>query len=136
MFNHNTQCLNAQGMTPSLTLQLDQTETLPAGYTVTITHAEVIHVGQSISNLLLSVGDSQNTSSSITINGSVNQWRHVYCTFLWLENFTQIVTVYLGEDILNTHDNIENSDDIVIVQVLDAYVTTEFNLSQPLNQVT
>lgn len=42
--------------------------------------------------------------------------------------------INFGEDILNTHDNMENSDDVVTVQI-DAHVTTEFNDSRPLNQV-
>lgn len=59
-----------QGTIPSLTVQIDQTEILPPGYTVHFTQAQIVHVGQSISNLPFSVGDSENTSSFITITNS------------------------------------------------------------------
>ena len=38
------------------------------GYIVNITHGEILHIGQSITNLFLSEGDTQITSSYISIN--------------------------------------------------------------------
>lgn len=55
-----------QGLIPSLTVQVSQIEMLTGGHFVQIVQGEVVHIGQYISNLLLSVGDTA-SSGNITI---------------------------------------------------------------------
>ena len=55
-----------QGLIPSLMVQINQTEMFPVGHFVQIVQGEVVHIGQYISNLLLSVGDTA-SSENITI---------------------------------------------------------------------
>lgn len=55
-----------QGLISSLMVQINQTEMLPVGHFVRIVQGEVVHIGQYISNLLLSVGDTA-SSENITI---------------------------------------------------------------------
>ena len=63
--------LYIQGITSLVIVQVSQVETLPAGYTVNITHGEVLHIGESLtSGLSLSEGDTQDTSPFITISDS------------------------------------------------------------------
>ena len=57
-----------QGWVSALTIQVSQVEILPNVYTVNITHVVVLHIGEAISNLSLSVGDTQGTSSDIIIS--------------------------------------------------------------------
>jgi hypothetical protein len=55
-----------QGLIPSLTVQISQIDMLPIGYLVQIVREEVVHIGQYINNLLLSVGDTA-SSGNITV---------------------------------------------------------------------
>ena len=61
----------SQGLTPSLTVELSQVGMLSPNYTVSVTRGEILHVGESISNLTLSGGDVLNNSSAITFTETV-----------------------------------------------------------------
>ena len=56
-----------QGLIPSLTIQVSQIEILTGSHFVQIVQGEVVHIGQYISNLFLSVGDAAHGSENITI---------------------------------------------------------------------
>ena len=55
-------------MISSLKAKISQVEILPAGYIVNVTNVEVVHIGQFIGNLYLSVGATQDSSPEITIS--------------------------------------------------------------------
>ena len=55
----------------SLTLELSQIGMLSPNYTVNVTRGEILHVGEFISNLTLSEGDTLRNSSDITITEMV-----------------------------------------------------------------
>ena len=51
-----------------------------------------------------------------------------------LQLISQGVIINFGQNILNTHDNVADSDDMIIV-LIEAYISTD-NLEEPTNQVT
>ena len=51
----------------ALTVQVSQINIMPDDYILVITHGEIVHIGESISNLSLSVGDTHITSADIVI---------------------------------------------------------------------
>ena len=66
----------SQGLTPSLTVELSQVGMLSPNYTVSVTRGEILHVGESISNLTLSGGEVLNNSSAVTFTETV----YTFCT--------------------------------------------------------
>ena len=123
-----------QGRVSALTVRVSQVEILPNVYTVNITHVEVLHIGESISNLSLSVGDTQDTSSDIIITDSSAS---LCLEFSFKRNrilslFSQSMIVEFGQNILNTFDNTVDSGDVITILV-EAYVAT--NETEPTNQV-
>ena len=75
-------CPGSQGLTPSLTVELSQVGMLSPNYTVSVTRGEILHVGESISNLTLSGGDALNNSSAVTFTETV---------------YSAICTVHIGK---------------------------------------
>ena len=66
-------------MISSLKAKISQVDILPVDYTVNVTNIEVVQIGQFISNLYLSVGDTQNTSPKIALTDhSVCQKKKVW----------------------------------------------------------
>ena len=111
---------------------------LPVGYIVDVTNVEIIHIGHFISNLYLSVGDTQDSSPQITVTGrSVcfkKQTDYLFCScyVYTLNSFPQNATINFGQNITNTHDNVLNSEDVIII-FIEAYVSS--SVTQSLNQV-
>ena len=54
-----------------MTVQVSYISTMPGDYQLIIDHIEVVHIGASISNTSLSVGDTNFTSSKITVDNSL-----------------------------------------------------------------
>ena len=61
-----------QGLVSSLTVQVSQTEMLTGGHFVQIVQGEVVHTGQCINNLLLSVGDTVSSGNITVTQNSVS----------------------------------------------------------------
>ena len=53
-----------------MTVQVSHINAMSGDYPLIIDHGEVVHIGASISNQLLSVGNTHVTSSRITLSGS------------------------------------------------------------------
>ena len=125
-----------QGRVSALTVRVSQVEILPNVYTVNITHVEVLHIGESISNLSLSVGDTQGTSPDIIITDSSAslclEFSFKRNRIILLSLFSQSMIVEFGQNILNTFDNTVDSGDVITILV-EAYVAT--NETEPTNQV-
>ena len=79
----------------------------------------MVHIGDSLSNQSLSVGDTDLTSSGIVITGSMVIYKLLishpvvnYCV-----NCTQSIKFELGQSILNTYDNLIDSGDTIVVNI-------------------
>ena len=109
----------------ALTVQVSQINIMPDDYTLVITNGEIVHIGESISNLSLSVGDTHITSADIMIADSsvsllfkfVSYTVSMLCVF-----FVQTITIQCGQSIVNAFDNLVDSGDEIIVNV-EAYVS-------------
>ena len=100
---------------------------LSPSYTVSVTRGEILHVGESISNLTFLEGDILSNLSTVTFTEMVRSLHYTMYTqalcILSYCNILQGVTVNFGRNILNAHDNVIDSDDLIIVRI-EAYIST------------
>ena len=66
-----------QGLTSSLTVELSQVGMFSPNYTVNVTRGEILHVGESISNLTLSEGDTLSNSSAVIFTEMVRLVQYI-----------------------------------------------------------
>ena len=66
-----------QGLTSSLTVELSQVGMLSPNYTVSVTRGEILYVGESISSLTLSEGDTLSNSSAVTFTEMVRSSQYI-----------------------------------------------------------
>ena len=109
---------------------------MPGDYPLIIDHGEVVHIGASISDQLVSLGDTHDNSSRITLNSSSVGLLSLL-SILWslaAHCFLQIITFELGQSIVNTYDNILDAGDTIILNI-GAYISNTGMLTRVTDQV-
>ncbi len=66
--------MSLQGISPELVLLVSHSDHFAGGYSLNITNAEVLHVGQNLINISVSMGDTLDTSPFIASNSIRVMW--------------------------------------------------------------